>query len=158
MFLNSCFLAYQSHNNYNPLSFRPPSPTSPTSCSFNYELDGCKHAKTCSFAHCLAITTCLAARCAFVVNVRFRYGIPMGVHTNSFGIFCERCFLHFYCCCNPSCIKLGLCTLIGYSLCCNHHLYCFSSFIFLLLPSLCFIVLFCCLVNCFLLQDSQIIQ
>lgn len=89
MFLNSCSLAYQSHNSCDPLSFPP------TSCSTNYELGGCKRARTCSFAHCLAIATCLTACCAFVVNPRFRFGILMGVHTNPFGFFCGRCFLHF---------------------------------------------------------------
>jgi hypothetical protein len=65
LFLNSCFLAYQNHNNCDPLSFPP------TSCSFNYELGGCKRVRTCPFAWCLAIVACLAAHCAFVVNPRF---------------------------------------------------------------------------------------
>jgi hypothetical protein len=124
MFLNSCSLAYQSHNSCDPLSFPP------TSCSFNYELGGCKHARTCSFAHCLAIATCLTTCCAFV-NPRFRFGIPMGMCTPThLDFFVEGVSCIFYCCCSPSCIKLSLCMLIGYSLCCNCHLYYISSFIF----------------------------
>jgi hypothetical protein len=89
MFLSSCFPTYQSHSNCDPLSLPP------TSCSFNYELGGCKCVKTCSFACCLAIATCLATHCAFIMNPRFKSNIPMGVHTNLFGTFVGRYFLNF---------------------------------------------------------------
>jgi hypothetical protein len=89
MFLNSCFPAYQNHSSCDPLSFPP------TSCSFSYELGGCKRAKTCSFARYLAIAACLTICCAFVLNPRFRSGIPMGVHTKQFGIL-WKVFLTFF--------------------------------------------------------------
>ncbi len=46
--------------------------------------------------------------------------------TTHLEFFVEGVSYIFNCCCSPSCIKLGLCTLIGYSfydsLCCNHCL------------------------------------
>jgi hypothetical protein len=72
MLLSSCFLAYQSHSNYDPLPFPP------TSCLFSCEFGECKHARTCPFAWCLAIATFLATHCAFVVNPKFTPRYPNG--------------------------------------------------------------------------------
>lgn len=72
MLLSSCFLTYQSHSRCDPLLLPP------TSCSFNYEFGGCKHAGTCPFAWCLAVTTCLTTHCAFVVNPMFTPQYPNG--------------------------------------------------------------------------------
>jgi hypothetical protein len=133
--LRLCFPACQNHNNCDPFLLPP------TSCSFNYELGGCKHVRTCPFARCLAIVAC----CESKVHTLISQWVCMLTHLDFFveGVFCI-----FDYCWNPSCIKLGLYILIGYLLynllCCNHMLCWFSSFIFLPLPLLCFIVMFCC--------------
>ncbi len=85
----SCFLAYQSHNNCDHLLLPP------TSCSFSYELGGCKCAKTCPFACCLAIVACLKFIAPLLWIQGSHLGIPMGVHASPFGFFCGRHFLHF---------------------------------------------------------------
>ncbi len=122
----SCFLTYQSRSSCDP---------PPTSCSFNYEHGGCKCVKICWFVQCLAIVTCLVAHCAFVVNMRFTPWYPSRCAHHPIWNFVEATSYIFYCYYNPSCIKLGLYMPIGYQLCNNHHLYCFSCSIFLTLLS-----------------------
>ncbi len=95
--------------------------------------------------HCYSSNTPLHLCCESKVHILVSQWLCMLAHLEFFveGVSCI-----FYCYCNPSCIKLGLSTLIDYLffclLCCNHHLCSFFGFIFLLLPSRYFIVLFCC--------------
>ncbi len=101
--------------------------------------------------HCYLFSTPLHLYCESKVHTSVSQWVCTLPHLE---FFVERVSCIFYYYCSPSCIKLGLSTLIDYLLfyllCCNHRLCCFFGFFFLPFPSFCFIVFFCCcFVNCF---------
>jgi hypothetical protein len=139
----SCFHACQSPNSCDSLLLPA------TSCLFNNEFGGCRHrcAKICPFD-----VACLVVYYASIMNPRFTPRYPNEcAHQPIWNVLWKMFHVFFI----PIVIQVAsnwafACPLTTcLSLCCNHHLYCFSSFIFFPLLSFCYTILFCrCFVNC----------